>query len=234
MKKIEILYNRKIIDTKLTEYYNALAMNVQFCGKDIKKIVISSVQENEGKSTVAVNLAKALADLGCKVLLLDADTRKSALIARFKSEGKIEGLTSYLSGMLEIKKVLYETDVKNLTILPSGQVPPNPAALLQNKNFDVMMLAFEKYYDYVIIDSPPIGAVIDAAVIAKKCDGSILVVESGSIKKTFIKKAKEQLEQAGGRFLGIILNKVDVETISYGGYGGYGYYGQYGYKDKEV
>lgn len=228
MKKIDILYNKQIINKDLTEYYNALATNIQFLGKDIKKIVISSVRENEGKSTVSVNLAKALAELGLKVLLIDADTRNSVMIARFKADGKIEGLTSYLSGVTGIENVLYETDVQNLTILPSGKVPPNPTNLLQNKNFDIMLSAFEKYYDYIIVDAPPIGAVIDAAIICKKCDGSILVVESGSIKRKFVKKAKEQLEQSGSKFLGVILNKVDMKTISYGEYGAYGSYGNYG------
>lgn len=224
MTKIDILYNKNIITKELSEHYNALATNIQFLGKDIKKIVVSSVQENEGKSTVSINLAKSLADLGFKVLIIDGDTRNSVLLARFKARGKVEGLTSYLSGSVGIENVLYETDVNNLTILPAGQIPPNPTSLLQSRNFEIMLSAFEKYYDYIIIDAPPIGAVIDAAIIAKNCDGSILVVQSEAIKRKFVKKAKEQLEQSGSKFLGVVLNKVDIKTSSYDGYGVYGNY----------
>ncbi|MBF0713332.1 polysaccharide biosynthesis tyrosine autokinase [Gemella sp. GH3] len=230
MTKIDILYNKNIISKELSEHYTALATNIQFLGKDIKKIVVSSVQENEGKSTVSINLAKSLADLGLKVLIIDGDTRNSVMLARFKARGKVEGLTSYLSGSVGIENVLYETDVNNLTILPSGQIPPNPTSLLQSRNFEIMLSAFEKYYDYIIIDAPPVGAVIDAAIIAKQCDGSILVVQSDAIKRKFVKKAKDQLEQSGSKFLGVILNKVDMEVSSYGGYGIYGNYGNYGKK----
>ncbi len=228
MAKIEILYNKKVIDKDIEEYYNALATNIQFSGSHVKKIVISSVKENEGKSTVSINIAKSLAELGKKVLLLDCDLRKSSIVARFRLEGKTDGLTSYLSGITGIENVLHDTDVPNLTILPAGQVPPNPTNLLQNKNFDLMISAFEKYYDYIIVDAPPIGVVIDAAIVAKKCDASILVVESGAIKRKVLKKAKEQLEHSGAEFLGVILNKLDMSAENYGAYGSYGSYGNYG------
>ncbi|MBF0710759.1 MULTISPECIES: polysaccharide biosynthesis tyrosine autokinase [unclassified Gemella] len=229
MKKIHINYNTNIIVKDLSEHYNALATNIQFLGKDIKTIAFSSVQPNEGKSTVTINLSKALSELGYKVLLIDADTRKSVLANRFRVEGgKIEGLTSYLSGNTEIENILYSTDIPNLTIIPAGKVPPSPLSLIQNPNFELMLNAFRKYYDYVIIDTPPIGAVIDAAIIAQKCDGSVLITESGAIKRKFVKKAIEQLESSGSRFLGSVLNKVDIESSHYGAYGAYGVYGKYG------
>lgn len=219
MEYIKILRNKQIIDKKLDEYYNSLATNIKFLGKDIKKIVLTSVFENEGKSTISINLAKSLAEIGCKVIFIDADTRKSVMYSRFKYRGEVLGLTSYLSGDTELQNTLYRTDVENLTILPSGLIPPNPVSLLQNKNLDIMLDVFEKYYDYIIIDTPPIGSVIDPAIIAKKSDGSILVVEEGRVKKKFIKKAKTQLEQSGSNFLGVILNKADFERNEYGNYG---------------
>ncbi|AME08873.1 MULTISPECIES: polysaccharide biosynthesis tyrosine autokinase [Gemella] len=228
MAEISVLNNEKIVDSSIKEYYNALRTNVQFLGKDIKVIAITSTSENEGKSTVSINLAISLAELGLKTVLIDADTRKSVMAGRFKFKNKINGLTNYLSGVSPIEDIIYETDVNNLNIIPAGQVPPNPTGLLQNRNFNVMIDVFKEYYDYIIIDTPPIGAVVDAAIISQKCDGFAIVVESNKIKKKVLEKSKEQLEKAGSKFLGVILNKVDVKEVTYGGYGAYGGYGEYG------
>ncbi|ERK56259.1 tyrosine-protein kinase CpsD [Gemella bergeri ATCC 700627] len=228
MAEISVLNNERIVDSSIKEYYNALRTNVQFLGKDIKVIAITSTSENEGKSTVSINLAISLAELGLKTVLIDADTRKSVMAGRFKFKNKINGLTNYLSGSSPIEDIIYETDVNNLNIIPAGQVPPNPTGLLQNRNFNIMIDVFKEYYDYIIIDTPPIGAVVDAAIISRKCDGFAIVVESNKIKKKVLEKSKEQLEKAGSKFLGVILNKVDVKEVTYGGYGAYGGYGEYG------
>lgn len=231
--EISSFIDNKKVD--ITEYFNALATNIQFLGKDTKKIVISSVKENEGKSMVSINLSRALANLGLKVLLIDADTRNSVLLQRLNIKQKITGLTSYLSGQAEIKEVIFQTDVSNFHIIPAGFVPPNSLTLLQGRRFEMMMKGLNDYYDYIIVDAPPVGLVIDAAVIAKVCDGSILVVESGTIKRDFVRKAKEQLEQSGTKFLGVILNKVPNKSYGkYGRYGGYGQYGNYGNYGKKV
>ena len=219
MAEISVLNNERIVDSSIKEYYNALRTNVQFLGKDIKVIAITSTSENEGKSTVSINLAISLAELGLKTVLIDADTRKSVMAGRFKFKNKINGLTNYLSGSSPIEDIIYETDVNNLNIIPAGQVPPNPTGLLQNRNFNIMIDVFKEYYDYIIIDTPPIGAVVDAAIISRKCDGFAIVVESNKIKKKVLEKSKEQLEKAGSKFLGVILNKVDVKEVTYGGYG---------------
>lgn len=228
MAEISVLNNERIVDSSIKEYYNALRTNVQFLGKDIKVIAITSTSENEGKSMVSINLAISLAELGLKTVLIDADTRKSVMAGRFKFKNKINGLTNYLSGSSPIEDIIYETDVNNLNIIPAGQVPPNPTGLLQNRNFNIMIDVFKEYYDYIIIDTPPIGAVVDAAIISRKCDGFAIVVESNKIKKKVLEKSKEQLEKAGSKFLGVILNKVDVKEVTYGGYGAYGGYGEYG------
>lgn len=230
MASINLLTNDRIVDPTNAEYYNALRTNIQFLGNDKKVIALTSTSENEGKSTVSVNLAISLAELGYKTILVDADTRKSVMAGRFKFDGKVTGLTSYLSGVSPIEEVIYETDVENLNVIPAGKVPPSPTSLLQNKNFNIMIDVFKEYYDYVIIDTPPIGAVIDAAIIAKKCDGFITVVETGKVKKKALERAKDQLEKAGCQFLGVILNKVDNRDLGYGGYGSYGGYGEYGKK----
>ena len=231
MAQINLLTNKNIVDPKNEEYYNALRTNIQFLGKDKKVIVITSTSENEGKSTVSINLAISLAKLGLKTILVDADTRKSVMAGRFKFKNKISGLTNYLSGVSPIEDVIYETDIQHLNVIPAGQVPPNPTGLLQNKNFNIMVEVFREYYDYVIIDTPPVGQVIDAAIVAPKSDGVVMVVEANHVKKKVLEKAKEQLEKGGAEFLGIILNKVNSNELGYGGYyGHYGGYGNYGAK----
>ena len=152
--------------------------------------------------------------------------RKSVMAGRFKFKNKISGLANYLSGVSPIEDVIYETDVEHLNVIPAGQVPPNPTGLLQNKNFNIMVEVFREYYDYVIIDTPPVSQVIDAAIVAPKTDGIILLVEANRVKKKSIEKAKEQLEKGGAEFLGVILNKVNSNELGYGGY--YGHYGSYG------
>ena len=230
MPVLELSTKKKNSIQRTEEYYNALRTNIQLSGEDIKIVSLTSVQPNEGKSTTSTNLAIAFARAGYKTLLIDADIRNSVMSGVFKSSAKITGLTDYLSGKTDLSQGLCETDVKNLFVIESGQSSPNPTALLQSKNFDAMMNILRRYYDYVIVDTPPIGLVIDAAIISQKCDASILVAESGSVKRKALQKAKEQLEQTSTPFLGVILNKYDVSNDRYGAYGAYGNYGNYGKK----
>ena len=188
---------------------------------NLKVIAVSSVKENEGKSTTSTNLAVAFARAGYKTLLVDCDIRNSVMTGVFRSRDKIQGLTDFLSGRSQLNQILYPTDFPNLDIIESGQVAPNPTGLLQSKNFTVMMDALREHFDYIIVDTPPIGIVIDAAIIAQRCDGTVLITESG---------ANEQLEQTGTPFLGVVLNKFNIKATEYGSYGGYGSYGEYGKK----
>lgn len=228
MAQLELVRTKAVEIKKTEEYYNSIRTNIQFSGADLKTIVLTSVQPGEGKSTTSVNLAISFARAGFRTLLIDADTRNSVMSGTFKANERIKGLTAYLSGNSELLEAICDTNVENLSIIPSGQVPPNPTSLLQNANFNFLIDSVRTWYDYVIIDSPPIGLVIDAAIIAKKCDATIIVTESGAIKRRFVLKAKEQMEQSGAQFLGIILNKVGNTLDSYGSYGAYGAYGAYG------
>ncbi|EGP67269.1 tyrosine-protein kinase CpsD [Streptococcus sp. oral taxon 056 str. F0418] len=230
MPVLELSTKKKNSIQRTEEYYNALRTNIQLSGENIKIVSLTSVHPNEGKSTTSTNLAIAFARAGYKTLLIDADIRNSVMSGVFKSSAKITGLTDYLSGKTDLSQGLCETDVKNLFVIESGQSSPNPIALLQSKNFDIMMNILRRYYDYVIVDTPPVGLVIDAAIISQKCDASILVAESGSVKRKALQKAKEQLEQTSTPFLGVILNKYDVSNDRYGAYGAYGNYGNYGKK----
>lgn len=233
MPQLELVSSKAQIAKSTEEYLNSIRTNIQFSGRDLKVLAITSVQPGEGKSTTSTNLAISFASAGFRTLLIDADTRNSVMSGTFKANERYQGLSSFLSGNAELSEVICDTNVDNLMVIPAGQVPPNPTSLLQNANFNSMIETVRNLYDYVILDTPPIGLVIDAAVVAQKADASILVTEAGAIKKRFIQKAKEQLEQSGTPFLGIILNKVDNTVDSYGSYGAYGSYGEYDKKEEK-
>ena len=228
------LNNLTKLDFKSSEAYKILRTNIEFCGNDVKVIVITSCRPAEGKSSVSFNLAIAMAESGKKVVFIDADLRKSVIVGRYRVSKATEGLSNYLCGQRELDKVIYTASEKNLDFIFSGPVPPNPAELLGNDLFKDMIKALREEYDYVIIDTPPLGAVIDSAIIAKESDGSIIVVEANKVDYKFVQRVTEQLSKSNSRILGAILNKVDMSTKGYYGkyYGSYygGYYGYYGDK----
>ena len=230
MPTLEIVQKKLEFIKKTEEYYNALCTNIQLSGDKLKVISVTSVNPGEGKSTTSINIAWSFARAGYKTLLIDGDIRNSVMSGVFKSREKITGLTEFLSGTTDLSHGLCDTNIENLFVVQSGSVSPNPTALLQSKNFNDMIETLRKYFDYIIVDTAPIGIVIDAAIIVQKCDASILVVESGAAKRREVQKAKSQLEQAGKPFLGVVLNKFDVQREKYGSYGGYGNYGNYGKK----
>ncbi len=219
------------LDIKTKEAYKTLRTNVQFCGDDVKVISITSCVPNEGKSMVSFNLAVSIAETGKKVLFVDADLRKSVLIGRYKINKAIKGLTQYLSGVEELDSVKYTTNVENLDMILSGPVPPNPAELLNNEKFTALVEITKKEYDYVVIDTPPIGQVIDPAIVAQQTDGVIFLVSQANVSYKYAQKQIEQLKRSGCRILGAVLNKVDPEGKGsyYGGYYGKYYKGKYGY-----
>ena len=212
---------------KAEEHYNALRTNIQLSGDNLKVLAVSSVKPGEGKSTTSTNIAWAFARAGYKTLLVDADIRNSVMSGVFKSREKITGLTDFLAGTTDLSNGLCDTNVENLFVIQAGPVSPNPTALLQSENFHTMIDTLRKYFDYVIVDTAPIGMVIDAVIITQKCDASILVTAAGETKRRDVLKAKEQLEQTGTPFLGVVLNKFNTEVEKYGAYGGYGAYGSY-------
>ncbi len=219
------------LDFKTKEAYKTLRTNVQFCGDDVKVISITSCVPNEGKSMVSFNLAVSIAETGKKVLFIDADLRKSVLIGRYKINKAIKGLTQYLSGVEELDSVKYTTNVENLDMILSGPVTPNPAELLNNEKFTALVEITKKEYDYVVIDTPPIGQVIDPAIVAQQTDGVIFLVSQANVSYKYAQKQIEQLKRSGCRILGAVLNKVDPEGKGsyYGGYYGKYYKGKYGY-----
>lgn len=214
-------------DYHVNEAYKALMANVQFCGSNNKVIAITSCTPNEGKSTVSLNLAAALAESGKKVVLIDADLRKSVLLGKLKIKQKAKGFSHFLSGQSEFGEVVNETNIPRLNIVLSGPTPPNPPELLGSGRFKALIQALRKVYDYVIIDTPPVGSVIDGAIVASECDAAIMVIESKAISYKFAQKVKEQLEKADCTLLGVVMNKVDLNRDKY--YGKYygKHYGEY-------
>ncbi|MDG8605705.1 capsular polysaccharide biosynthesis protein Cps4D [Streptococcus pneumoniae] len=226
MPTLEIAQKKLEFIKKAEEYYNALCTNIQLSGDKLKVISVTSVNPGEGKTTTSINIAWSFARAGYKTLLIDGDTRNSVMLGVFKSREKITGLTEFLSGTADLSHGLCDTNIENLFVVQSGTVSPNPTALLQSKNFNDMIETLRKYFDYIIIDTPPIGIVIDAAIITQKCDASILVTATGEANKRDVQKAKQQLKQTGKLFLGVVLNKLDISVNKYGVYGSYGNYGK--------
>ena len=237
MPQLELVRAKAQMVKSMEEYYNSIRTNIQFSGRDLKVITLTSAQPGEGKSTTSVNLAISFARAGFRTLLIDADTRNSVMSGTFKSNERYQGLTSFLSGNAELSDVICDTSIDNLMIILAGQVPPNPTSLIQNDNFKAMIETVRGLYDYVIIDTPPLGRVIDAAILAHHSDASLLVTKAGEDRRRTVTKVKEQLEQSGSVFLGIILNKYDIHLDkygSYGSYGGYGVYGNYGKSEEKT
>lgn len=233
MEKIELI-EPHILTHREKERYRTLRTNIEFSGVENCVIAITSCTPNDGKSTISYHLANMLAESGKRTLLIDADMRKSVMMQRFQVNSVVNGLSHYLSGKLSIKEVLYETNIKDLYLMPTGVFPTNPTELLGNFRMEALITALKKVFDYVIIDTPPVGAVIDAAVVAKRCDASLMVVSYDTTSRIEARKMIAQLKNANPNFLGVVLNKVRVNESSYyykryGSYygkkdGSYGYY----------
>lgn len=225
VREITLRFDKKD-DYRTREAYKTLRTNIEFSGSDIKTIAITSCTPNEGKSSVAMELARAFAEAGKKTILVDADLRKSVLVGRYKTGAVRHGLTHALIGRESLETVMCMTNVQNLYIIFSGPVPPNPSELLGGTKFQETIRKLREQFDYVIVDTPPLGSVIDAAVAARNCDGTILVIENNAISYRFAQRVKDQLDKSESRILGVVLNKVDMNTRGY--YGHYGrYYGKY-------
>lgn len=233
MKKTTI-NETKNFNYTVREAFKTLRTNFLFCGPEYKSILITSCVKNEGKSTISIELSKSLALSDKKVLLIDADLRKSVFATKYTSNNEeILGLSEYLSGQATYEDILYSTQNSNLDIIFAGAVPPNPVELLGSSLFADLIAQAESSYDYVIVDAAPLGAVIDAAVISAVCDGAILVITANYIAQRFANDVKEQLERSGCKVLGAILNRVPLRNGSY--YNRYykryyGKYKKYGYK----
>lgn len=241
MQEVKLQFDKSTNDYRMKEAFKTLRTNIEFCGDSVKVIAITSCTPNEGKSSIAMQIAKAFAEAGNRTMLLDADMRKSVLVGRYKTGAVRQGLTHCLAGRANHLDVMCKTNINNLYVIFSGPVPPNPSELLGGEKFASVIQNLRTSFEYVIIDTPPLGSVIDAAVAARNCDGAMLVVENNAVSYKFAQKVKDQLDKADTRILGVVLNKVDLSGKGY--YGHYGkyygkyygrYYGQYGEDNMSV
>ena len=213
------------------EAMNRLRINIKFCGKNTRKILLTSCMPNEGKSTVSTYLWKMLAEAGFPTVLVDVDLRKSVLMKRLQAdtEKETKGLNHYLSGLAEYDEVVYKTNIDNAYIVPCTQLLENPSPLLEDVRFKELLDKLATEYRFVIVDTPPLGSVSDGALIASMCDGAVLVIRAGETPKTMIRQSLHEIEQSGCKLLGTVLNRVEGAGRGYGKYGKYGKYGNYGY-----
>lgn len=235
MKTLEI-NNLPTLPFDVSEAINQLRVNLSFTGSDMKVIMVTSSLPNEGKSFVSINLWRSLASVGKRVLLLDCDLRMSELVSRLdvRASGNFVGTAHVLSGQADFADVIYRTNIPNGYILPVTTFVSDPTILLENNRFSVLMDSCRETFDYVIVDTPPLGSVSDALRISTKCDGSVLVVRSGFTKKRIVNDSVQALKRANVSLLGIVLNRVDTSKKSSSYY--YKDYAKYGaeyYQAKE-
>lgn len=205
----------------VAEQYRTIRTNIQFSGadQDIKSLLLTSSGTAEGKSTTASNLAAVYAQQGLKVLLIDADLRKPTAHYTFRLENHA-GLTNVLTRQSTLGQAVQETEVRDLYVLTSGPIPPNPSELLASNQMEELLKETKKQFNMVIFDTPPILAVADAQILANQVDASILVVSSGKTDKEAALKAKELLVHAKSKLLGAVLNNRKTDSGNY-----YYYYG---------
>lgn len=212
---INVEIKEQQMEYSIREAYKSLRTNLQFCGNDKKVITITSSVSGEGKSTVTLNLAVSLAESGKKVMIVDADMRRSVLLGRVAVNSNVKGLSYFLSNQSKLEEVVCSTNVENLHIIFSGPVPPNPTELLDSEVFREMLDTLRQTYDYILIDTPPLGSVIDSAIVAKISDGAIFVIQSETISYRFACNVKAQLEKSNCPILGVVLNKVNILNRGY-------------------
>lgn len=227
-----VKFKKQELPQAFTEEIKQIRTNIEYSGSKNKVIMLTSSVASEGKSSLTFQIASSFAELGKRVLIVDADLRKSEV--HTKIEGvKPRGLSYFLSGQSELENVLCKVEnVPNLYIVTSGRVPPNPAELLSSQTMSNFMEWARKNFDYIFVDCPPITLVTDASILATYADASIFVVKSASISRKLAQDAIKQLEKAGVPIIGVVLNQHSVKRSGYRKYGyGYGY--GYGYYEQD-
>jgi capsular exopolysaccharide synthesis family protein len=205
----------------VAESYRVLRTNLIFSSAETsgRALVVSSANPGEGKTTTVANLASSLAINGAKVLAVDADLRRPTMHQHF-GVPKTPGLSDLIVGKCQASDAIQATRFKGLQILPCGYVPPNPAELLGSAAMKQVVEALRTHYDWVLIDTPPILAMADTPVLCPLVDGVVLVIGAEVSGRPHIQRAVDQVASVGGKIIGVVLNKVDLERNSY-------YYSQY-------
>ena len=225
MEEVTLIANSDA-KSPVSEAYRTIRTNIKFsniAGKELKTIMLTSATPTEGKSTTISNLAVVMAQAGHSVVVCDCDFRNPTQHKIFNLSNK--GLSNCVATGSNVMDIIQRTSIPNLYVLTSGPVAPNPSELLSSQNMVDIFNELKQHFDYVLVDTPPIMPVTDAAVVSGKVDGTIMVIASGTVSPAIAVEAKTRLEQAGAHLLGVVLNKVDVSGNSHYGYGYYYYYG---------
>lgn len=197
------------------EAVNTLCTSLSFSGDHVKRIMITSSHVSEGKSFVTMNVMRSMAMLGKRVVMVDADLRRSRIRGRYKlvCEGgnEMRGLAHHLAGMAPIEDVIYQTDIPGAYIVPVGRTVSNPLQLLNSERMGALLEYLAGQVDYVLVDAPPVGTVIDAAEIAKSCDGTVLVINYNTTRRRELIDAKQQIDRTGCPILGVVMNQIEYD-----------------------
>ncbi len=214
--------------SSVVEAYRMLRTSVLLsaAGNPPKTILFTSGQPGEGKTTTAINTAISLSQLGSSVLLIDADLRRPTVHRVFKMN-QTQGLSTYLSRNVDIDPLIHKLWVPNLSVLPCGPIPPNPAELISSERMKEVLSILSEKYDHILIDSPPLTNVTDPVILSTMVDGVILVVQAGRSTREIVRRARHELSSVGAKIFGVVLNNLDIKREGYGSY--LSTYGQYGY-----
>ena len=225
MEEVTLIANSDA-KSPVSEAYRTIRTNIKFsniAGRELKTILMTSAMPDEGKSTTVSNLGVVMAQAGHSVVVCECDFRNPTQHKIFGLSNK--GLSNCVSTGSDVMEIVQPTKIPNLYVLTSGPVAPNPSELLGSQNMVDIFEELKQHFDYVLVDTPPVMPVTDAAVVSGKVDGTILIIASGEVSPSIAVEAKKRLEQAGAHMLGVVLNKVDVASTGHYGYGYYYYYG---------
>jgi len=211
------------------EAYRVLRTSVLLsaAGRPPKTILITSGQPGEGKTTTVVNTAISLAQMGASVLIIDCDLRRPTT-HKVLGVDHTQGLSTYLSREVPLDALIQKLPIANLSLLPCGPVPPNPAELIISEKMKDMLHELAGRYDHILIDSPPLINVTDPVILSTMVDGVILVVHGGKSTRDVVRRARQELSTVGAKIFGVVLNNVDLRRDGYDNYYYYRYYSGYG------
>ena len=204
-------------DYACNEAINTLCTNLTFAGNDKRILLFTSHKPGEGKSFLSMHTMRNMAKLGYRVVLVDADLRRSVINSHYgvrMASSTNYGVSHYLAGRCALEDAIYETNIPGAWFMPVGQVVSNSLSLLNTSRLSEMLGHLKNNFDYVLVDAPPVGTVVDAAVIAKFCDGVLLAVGYNKTNRKELVDAKHQLARSGCEILGAVLNQVDLDKLS--------------------
>ena len=224
MAKINTTFNPLNMSALTRDAFRTLRMNISFAGgdKDIQSVVVTSAVPNEGKTSVSIGLGVAMADAGRRTLIVECDCRKPSVGNRLKIRPEKTWL-DILYHNVPIEEAVAETAYPHLFFLDVEPGLVHSIELLSSHRFWKMVDGLKEQFGFIIFDTPPVGAFIDAAILSEHADGTLMVVTAGSKEVRLLKNSIEQLKKSGGNSLGVVLNKVKVTKSSYYQYGGYYY-----------